>query len=90
MKIAELIPSSTSFHDMFVNLLSTIPDDEVLTGKEIGERFGVDPNNRTIYSVFAKYPENRLKVRVDGKSAWVYGSEAAIQKLQNRLPKGNQ
>lgn len=90
MKIAELIPSSTNFYDAFVNLLSMLPDDEVLTGKEIGERFGVNPSSRTVYAVLEKFPENRVKVRVDGKSAWVYGSEVAIQKIQNQLSKGNQ
>lgn len=65
--------------------LSTLPDDEVLTRRELGERIGKDLESGGPQGRLARLTANRELIHINDKPTWVYGSLTAIRNLRAQL-----
>jgi hypothetical protein len=81
VKISE-IKSFCTFEEAALAYIAQMPDDEVLTIRELAEKLGRQqpPNGRSI----ARLHERRLKIS-HGKIAYVYGNPKALRALRKKL-----
>jgi hypothetical protein len=67
--------------------LNTLPEDELLTRKELGERIGRNLESGGPQGRLIRLTDNRELIQKDGSPVWVYGSVFAIRKLRTALQK---
>ena len=85
MRIVE-IKKDKSLRDRVVDLIASLPSDEVLTGREIAEKLNLTSINGRMAKVLSTLV--RKSVIVEGTRQWAYGTITGLKNLEVQINRG--
>jgi hypothetical protein len=86
MKIVE-IKKDKFLRDRVVDLIASLPADEVLTSKEIAERLNLTGINGRMARILSSMV--RKSVIAEGTRQWAYGTTAGLKNLEVQINRGS-